>query len=322
MAEMALQYLQSAHNQVGIAETAWNGWANALTPEYDAARTNYVGALGKVEQAIRLKKEQLWQLLGYMLGMFGAPWAGRLLAPAKRVLGEVGTHAQALNEFDELTSAMLKDAVEKMASTAKDALKGSALDVVKSKAMGSTTDPYKPTTESTESWKSRLLESISFRAKDLKIATNEQVRNQHKWTVEAAKSYEQNMLQVCPYIADQPAEPGADERATFRKKAELEMWLEWGNSLPAAWIKKVPPDDLWDMHPILTRLQILGVPHPDISSYAMRGTSIASARRGHIMDLEKFARWARIKRLADQAVKSGLFDNPNVCRTPQPVGLM
>jgi hypothetical protein len=54
----------------------------------------------------------------------------------------------------------------------------------------------------------------------------------------------------------------------------------------------------------------------------MRGTSIASARRGYIMDLEKFARWARTKRLADQAIKSGLFDNPNVCRAPQPLGLM
>ena len=200
-----------------------------------------------------------------------------------------------------------------MAGTAQDAIKDSAMDFVKKKATGSTTDPFTPTVEKTENWKSRLLESIEFRAKDLEIATNEQVRKQHKWSVPAAVSYEQSMLHNCPFIADQPSEPGAGERAEFRKKAEFEMWLEWGNSLSAEWIRKVPPDDLWDMTPILTRLLLLGVPHYNIASYAMRGTSIASARRGHILDLAKFAQWARTKRLADAAVKAGVFANPNVC---------
>ena len=149
MAEMALQYLQSAHNQVGIAQDSWTGWANALAPEYDAARDNYVGAVGMVEQAIRLKREQMWQLLGYMVGAFAVPWAARFLSPAKRMLAQVRDQAVALNEFDDLTSAMLKDAVEKMAGTAKDSLKGSLIDFVKSKAMGSTTDPFKATVEKT-----------------------------------------------------------------------------------------------------------------------------------------------------------------------------
>jgi hypothetical protein len=317
MPENALQYLQSAHNEVGIAARSWTGWANALAPEYDGARDGYVDAVKGVAEAIKLKKEQMWTLLTYMLGTFGAPWAGRLLAPAKRLLTSVGTHAQAINDFDDLTSAFFKDAVEKMAGTAKDALKDSVLDFVKKKATGSTNDPFTPTVEKTENWKSRLLESIEFRAKDLEIATNEQVRNQHKWSVPAAASYEQSMLNNCPFIADQPSEPGADERAAFRKKAELNMWIEWGNSLSEDWIRKVPPDDLWDMTPILTRLLLLGVPHYDIASYAMRGTSIASARRGHILDLKKFASWARIRRLAEKAVKDGLFANPNVCTPAQ-----
>ena len=83
MSESALQYLQSAHNEVGIAARSWTGWANALAPEYDGARDSYVGAVTSVSEAIKLKKEQMWKLLTFMLGTFGAPGPGVCSRPPK-----------------------------------------------------------------------------------------------------------------------------------------------------------------------------------------------------------------------------------------------
>lgn len=326
MAEMALQYLQSAHNKVGHAARAWTGWVNALTPEYDTARDNHLNALKEVAEETKVRNEQMWAILGFVLGAVGTagvatPWAGRLLAKAKRVIDASGV----AKVYDSLTTAFVRDAVDEMYQGAKDAIKDSALDWLKNKATGSTSDPYTPTVENTITWKSRLEESIQFRAKDLEIAADEQVRNQHKWTVQAAKNYEYAMVHGCPFIADQPSQPTESERESFRKRAEFEMWVEWGVSLTDEWrADKSTSIDVWYMGPILYRLLDLGIPQYEVASFAQRGTTIASMRRGYILDLTKVVRWARYERrkrdlipkLAKQAVEDGIFTvkkNEHVC---------
>jgi hypothetical protein len=326
MAEMALQYLQSAHNKVGHAARAWTGWANALAPEYDVARDNHLNALKEVAEETKVRNEQMWAILGFVLGAVGTagvatPWAGRLLTKAKRVLEDSGVPAG----YDALTSAFVRDALANVAGDAKDAIKDSALDALKTRATGSTSDPYVPTVEKTENWKSRLLESIEFRAKDLEIAANEQVRNQHKWKVQAAKNYEYGMSHDCPFIADQPSQPTDSARGSFRKRAEFEMWVEWGVSLTDEWrTDKSTSIDVWYMGPILRQLQDVGVAQYEVASFAQRGTTIASMRRGYILDLTKVVRWARnerrkrdlVPKLAKQAVEDGIFTvkkNEHVC---------
>jgi len=326
MAEMALQYLQSAHNKVGHAARAWTGWVNALTPEYDAARDNHLNALKEVAEETKVRNEQMWAILGFVLGAVGTagvatPWAGRWLAKAQRVIDKSGV----AKIYDSLTTAFVRDAVDEMYQGAKDAIKDSALDWLKNKATGSTSDPYTPTVESTVTWKSRLEESIQFRAKDLEIAADEQVRNQHKWTVQAAQNYEYGMVHGCPFIADQPSQPTDSDREGFRKRAEFEMWVEWGVSLKDDWrADKSTSIDVWYMGPILYRLLDLGVPQYQVASFAQRGTTIASMRRGYILDLTKVVRWARderrrrdlIPKLAKQAVEDGIFTvkkNEHVC---------
>jgi hypothetical protein len=328
MGELALQYLQSAHNEVGHASRAWTGWVNALAPEYDAARDAHLQALKDVADETKLRTEQMWQILGFVLVGVGTPWAGRLLSKASRLLEATGIPSAA-SGLDALTTAFAKEAMEKMGGDAKDALKGSALDLLKSKASGSTTDPYTPTVEKTENWKSRLLESVEFRAADLEIAANEQVRNQHKWSVPAAKSYEQGMLRHCPFIAGKPSKPSDDDRAKFRKRSEFEMWVEWGLSLKEKWWKdKATSIDVWYMGPILRQLRDVGVPEYKVSTYAQRGTTIASMRRGYVLDLAKVVQWARDERwkrdvapkLAEELGKSGIFKVKQKEHVCYPVG--
>jgi hypothetical protein len=317
MAEMAFQYLQSAHNEIGQAARAWTGSINALTPEYDAARDNHLKALKDVAEETKVRDEQMWAILGFVLGTVwtagtASPWAGRLLTQAKRVFNDSKIPAI----YDSLTTAFVRDALSNIYGEAKDALKDSALEWIKNKGNNSTADPYEPTVENTITWKSRLLESVDFRAKDLEIAANEQVRNQHKWSVQAAKNYEYAMIHKCPFIADQPSQPSANERESFRKRAELEMWVDWGVGLTDEWrAKKSTSIDVWFMGPILHQLLDLGVPQYQVASFAQRGTTIASMRRGYILDLTKFVRWARnehrkrglVAKLAKQAVEDGIF---------------
>jgi hypothetical protein len=327
MSESALQYLQSTHNEIGQAQKAWIGSIDALTPEYDAARESHLKALKDVAEETKVREEQMWAILGFVLGTVWkagqeTPWAGRFLTQAKRVITEKTKIPQF---YDSLTTAFVRDALSNIYGDAKDAIQDSALDWIKNRGSDSTTDPYTPAVENTVNWAARLKESVNFRARDLEIAANEQVRNQHKWTLQAAKNYEYAMIHKCPFIADQPSQPSPNERESFRKRAEIEMWVDWGVGLTTEWRANTSTSAVnWLLAPILERLLDLGVPLYEVASFGRRGTSIASARRGYFLDLTKLVRWARhehrkrdlVARLAKKAVEDGIFTvkkNEHIC---------
>ena len=227
---------------------------------------------------------------------------------------------------DELTSGWVKDTLAGVGDKVQDLIKGTAVDTLK-QVGGSTYDSFKPAVESTWDYSTRLNQGVHDRAFMLETAADALVRDSERWSLEAARELYNAYHNRCPFITDVPADTSAEWEKRFRKKSELEMWIEWALARDEAWWRKEQKsfyrgqEERKHMWPIVQRLIVLGVPEYLLLS---RGSGYLDNRM--LLDMVKLIEWAkttRWKAITCQLPKRGVLTiqpNPNVCHVPAKAG--
>jgi len=297
--------LQRIYNKINTASKGWMEFAGKCTTPFEMAYKSHERALQSVAAGYRAQQEAMSAVLNILLGGVVGAWVPRLLKPVT---------VSKLFDTDALTNAWVKDALTNTGGEVKKALEGTIMGGLQKAATYSTKDPYVPVIENTMLAINRLKTGIDGRAKLLLRAMDELIEKPGAWTVPAATALELGFKNACPFITDEPTVEAGFEQS-FRRKAELAMWISWGLARDEAyWISKSPEGTAQqEMFPILEALFDLGVPWQTIGV-----SKRVSMHQGPVtvFDMLKFINWAKLEDFKSRIPVPAWFRlqrNPNAC---------